>query len=435
MDSLTFEYEWENGEGITAPELRFTLARLAIRVNDEFVTRVYDERARSVRDHVYVSLYPLAEWLATNWYPLLYETTGWARPNASRRHLLLNAGEGFVLPRLLIQPEGDCIELDWDACSFPYSEFSFLSSGTAHVSREQVEREFIELIQATVSRLADCGLPYRTLLEDEWEALNALDSEEKAFCRTVGALGLDPFSTSEEVDNDILSVAKRVPESLRTEFFASVPFQALGDDLGWVQSALDLLAGCEGGTELSEVRRSIRERTAGALDGPPWKLGYRYARSLRQELQVPHDPLDERQLGGLGWNTVLVADRESAVLDGISSEKPDNEAGTFVVTGRREDSRRFCFARGLYEYLSSTAFPRLVTDASTYTQKASRAFAAELLAPAEAIRQRIKGGTVSQREVEDMSTAFAVSTQVIEHQVRNHELACLPWDWATRYGG
>jgi Zn-dependent peptidase ImmA (M78 family) len=63
----------------------------------------------------------------------------------------------------------------------------------------------------------------------------------------------------------------------------------------------------------------------------------------------------------------------------------------------------------------------LVTGAYTDRQKMERAFAAELLAPAKGIAERL-GGTpdvVLLEDLEEVAQYFRVSPMVVEHQVEN----------------
>ncbi len=65
----------------------------------------------------------------------------------------------------------------------------------------------------------------------------------------------------------------------------------------------------------------------------------------------------------------------------------------------------------------------LVTVARTDRQKCNRAFAAEFLAPAQWIRERIDGSQVSPDEMDDWAQELGVSTVVVGHQIENHRLA------------
>ena len=73
MPRLSFEVDWVDAEGVNGPELSATWASLRILAGESVVTRVLDARAQTVRELVYVPLYPLAEWLVTNWWFLTRE--------------------------------------------------------------------------------------------------------------------------------------------------------------------------------------------------------------------------------------------------------------------------------------------------------------------------------------------------------------------------
>ena len=104
MPELSFDIDWVDAEGINGPELSATWASLRIRAGDSIVTRVLDGRVKTVRDFVYVPLYPLAEWLATNWWFLTHEMENPAKegnPEFHRRHALRAGREGYAYIRTL----------------------------------------------------------------------------------------------------------------------------------------------------------------------------------------------------------------------------------------------------------------------------------------------------------------------------------------------
>ena len=70
MARLSFDLDWMESENVNGPELAATWASLRIRAGSATVTLALDERASTVRERIFVSLYPLAEWLATNWWAL-----------------------------------------------------------------------------------------------------------------------------------------------------------------------------------------------------------------------------------------------------------------------------------------------------------------------------------------------------------------------------
>ena len=109
MQGLSFKVTWVDAEGIRGPELAATCAELEIRVDDAIVTRVRDAETQAVSDTVVVSVYPLAEWMATNWWFLTHETSSPAKeadPDFRNRHTLAAAREGYAYPDLQMVPQG-----------------------------------------------------------------------------------------------------------------------------------------------------------------------------------------------------------------------------------------------------------------------------------------------------------------------------------------
>lgn len=82
-------------------------------------------------------------------------------------------------------------------------------------------------------------------------------------------------------------------------------------------------------------------------------------------------------------------------------------------------------SRALWHYLWDDSPLFMVTAAHTYRQRVERAFAAELLAPAEGIAQLLESPpeAASQEELEQIAQRYGVSSMVIEHQPRNHLIA------------
>jgi hypothetical protein len=115
---------------------------------------------------------------------------------------------------------------------------------------------------------------------------------------------------------------------------------------------------------------------------------------------------------------------------------PENEV--FAVLGYSTDGSvhllspmksfqrtNFLIARSIF-HLSATGAngsPTVLTPAHVYRQQIGRAFAAELLAPAEALAKRIRRPAVTTSEVSAMADQFMVAPQVIQHQIENHNLA------------
>lgn len=105
---LTFDIEWIEPESTEIREFGATWAALRILVDERCVTRFYDRQNNSVRKTLILPLYPLAEWIAGNWWSLLYETvTPGRNPEGyPHRHNIRYGREGFALPDLSVRACG-----------------------------------------------------------------------------------------------------------------------------------------------------------------------------------------------------------------------------------------------------------------------------------------------------------------------------------------
>ena len=105
-------------------------------------------------------------------------------------------------------------------------------------------------------------------------------------------------------------------------------------------------------------------------------------------------------------------------LRAIVGWSPADEA---VIAGPQKSikSSRFLLARGIFHALFSCAEShRLVTTAFTWDQQASRAFAAEFLAPRQGLLARIGSGE-DPSLTENLAREYRVSPRLINHQLEN----------------
>ena len=161
MADISIDMDWLNGEGIRGAELSATFASLRIVVDGQPVTLVVDQRARTVRDAVDVPLYPLAEWLATNWWFLAHEFENAARsedPGFRRRHSLGAGADGYAYPNLVATPWGSRTRIDWGGAPSPWTKIDFLSKGHALVDREAFREVCADLVDKVIRRLATLGI-------------------------------------------------------------------------------------------------------------------------------------------------------------------------------------------------------------------------------------------------------------------------------------
>ena len=111
-----------------------------------------------------------------------------------------------------------------------------------------------------------------------------------------------------------------------------------------------------------------------------------------------------------------------ALVDGIITYSDDGSPA-FAFRALRGDSQRFHFCRALGEVLLSPDSNTLLTRTYSERQQRNRAFAAEFLAPASGLRDRISRTVVDADDIDGLAAEFGVSPHVIEHQIKNHRIA------------
>ena len=214
MERLVVELDWLDGEGIQGPELAATFARVQIRVGDSILTRAFDHETNAVRDFLLVPLYPLAEWLASNWWTLRYESESRAargRHGFHGRHCLRAEREGYTLPNLEVVSWGDRTRIvsTTNPMPTPNSELVHVQQTAKWVSAHELFETFTELVNQVLRRLASLGVA-GTALEEEWAAVRSADDEESSFCRAAARLGWDPYAIDDQRRDQVLVLAERL---------------------------------------------------------------------------------------------------------------------------------------------------------------------------------------------------------------------------------
>jgi hypothetical protein len=432
MSGLTLDFEWIDPAEARGKELRATWARLEILLDHTAITRLIDFESRGIRSSVFLPLYPLAEWLVTNWWFLFHEVETLGRSTSDqydRRHNLRYGSEGFAVPSLTIQPLGEQIKLEWRRIRLDAQNLEFTESGSDHVSARQLRQTFSDFISAVLKRLQEMGIE-DTLLEEEWRSIQAVDPEERDFCSAVASLGLDPYTLNESQQQEILKVSESLPAGLLGDFFAVADFSILPEQASTVLAALE--SSRKNNANLRSLK-SLKEELASANkpQGPPWRQGYQFAHDLRQRLNLDGKKLSSRPLLAKALDipsqqleaAILRMPSLPSSLDALSATNSRRSPG-FVVSERREEAVRFAFCRALFEYLTVPADqPLIVTRARSERQKRNRAFAAEFLVPADLLRLALPGEVVGDEDIDDLAVEFGVSPSVIRYQIENHRLA------------
>lgn len=437
MLKLAIKFDWDSIDGPRGPELSATWAHFEIRVGDMLVTRLEDRNSKRTRDEISSPLYPLAEWMATNWWSLLYEIDSPYRSGIdgyNKRHNVSAASEGFALPSLRIQPEGKQVHAVWKQLALPEYQVSFLNWGEAWLDREQVEEEFRTFISSVITRLEEKGVR-ETLLSEEWKAIVNADPDEKAFCIAAGQLGRDPYSLNEDDVEALIAVIQSLPASVREEFLGAANYELLREQGNAIRQFVEKADKTT--IDLKPLRELRGKISPDEVNLTPWQQGYRAAQQLWARLGQKDKRV--RSVSELGvvfklnnkeWSKATVKPAEELrFLDAVVASTRTGSP-YFAVESKAEHYKTFAVCRGLFEYL--IAEPRgaaaLVTKAYSERQKRNRAFAAEFIAPADELRNLVKTPLVTVKEIQELASEFGTSEYAIYHQLRNHRIARTEYD-------
>lgn len=454
MTKLDFDIDWVDAEGINGPELSATWASLRILAGDSAVTRVLDARAQTVREFVYVPLYPLAEWLVANWWFLTHELgspTKEGDPEFRRRHDLGASREGYAFPSVEVVPSGTRTRVAWKRGPSPWTHIEFLGQGQIWVDSDEFRETCADFIDRVIRRLASLGVD-ETFLQDEWNAIQGTDEEESRFCATAAGLGWDPYALSDTEHFWIPRVAEQLGELL-DEALPAINARKPATCFT-ITSAIERARRNDLPLERFRFLRDDTRPDAGTeFDGPPleplgflcdaaraqpgtglnpWDAGYDLARRLRQGLDLDGGPLPtlkdlSEAIGedpGLLTKVTRPTDcfTETPLVDGVVTKNADGNPA-FAFRPRGGHAKRFHFCRALAEILTSPGSDALLTRAYSERQQRNRAFAAEFLAPSSGLRTRVPGPVIDGEDIGELAVEFGVSSQVIEHQISNHRIA------------
>lgn len=439
---IRFRMEWQDAPGVSDAVLARTWCRLIIEAGGRLVTEAVHAPSESLRGGVYGSAFPLCQWLVENWWFLLNEAYRFPTRCSSselaqtprdrkwvQRHSLLAAQEGYAWPDLMLYRDEQWIIARWmpDGGTSPHPALRFTGEGEAQVKVADVERGLADAIRTVMDRLDGVDAPEVATLREDWAAVEGATEQERRLCEWSARLGIDPYDR-EELTDDLEETLRQsvaaLAASVRDDFLNAAQAQTLPGDLNWLREAEALAADAGGGGDSAHVSCHAKSLTAHGF-------GYECATALRRRLlpTTAHDPIGDLDeiLVRLGW-----ARRPTRTMD-IETESPleasltrSREGAPVAIVGDAgSDGNRFRLARSAFLHHfapSGRAHRRLVTEAHTWEQRASRAFAAEFLAPAAGLAMHL-GRKASPRQIDELAHRYGVSSQAVGRQIENHRLA------------
>ncbi len=275
-----------------------------------------------------------------------------------------------------------------------------------------------------VVRMLRARLRYDRPLQSSLDRIEESRSfpEEFRFCRTAGALGLSPTDLPDEVATSIHRLIEQMEdEEARLDFASAVLADSLDDGWGWVKHEMEV----NGERNRLHGLPALRDRCAmpSGLDAMPWQVGITLAKNMRQAICLAVD----RSVGGVDGLA------QATGVDGSLSfgAKPPGSLLAFRSTLGGEPSvltsdqgsitSSFVLARAVGDYIGFKKSPSAcVSTLYVDRQAVGRAFAAELLAPSQAVVAMINEEDISRHAI---AAHFGVSEAVVDHQYRNNAAA------------
>lgn len=422
--TLRIRATWDRASGVSAPELAATWSDLTIEIGDDLVTLVRDRRSNAIRQSVHTSAYPLALWVAQHWWALTEHMrasavdsdallwTARRRPSWLSAHNLRGAGDGMPWPDLAIIPEGGIAHLVWfKGIGLAGQPVSFLTSGSAFIPMSDLRGALTEFVESVLDRLNSSGV-VATALHKEWESIAELTDSERDFARACGRLGLDPFSLPDSTADQIERLDRLVPAELLDDFLNTADALKIQQAARWIEVARHRLHGADpmdldlGSPQIDNER--------------PWVSGYDVARKARRQLGL--EPTDSIALDDcVGIDQI---DQPAGGIRGLAGR--DGTRIGLVVSRQYRGSKTTRFSQA-WAFGLTTLGGRtlaLLDPSQRAVPRAARAFAAELLAPAEGIARLLgEESDPDERTFELIADHFGASPIVVAHQYHNQILS------------
>ncbi|MGY4198949.1 hypothetical protein [Bradyrhizobium sp. USDA 4520] len=416
MSDFRISADWIAQEGRN--EADATLSSLLIEIDDQKVTE-FVARKGDQSEKLQIPAYYLAEWIAENWWALLWE------PRKSEdgddgsflsRHSFLAAQHGYALPKILMVAFGKAVEITASPRIVPLANVSFKRRAYVSCAREAVEAELRKFIQAVVDRLNERRVS-ESWLHDAWAMILETDLEEAQFCRFAGALGLSPY----DIDDETAASIEQLQAELGDRFLMDLCLAATAAQFpamaAVARQAHEIVGNAPASTLLPIASVAPPKEN---LSLPAYRRGVQAAHLLRRRLGIK-----ETDVNG----ATKVFDRfeiDTTLRTPVSSNTSDEMAVTGAVVRNdnvmkvgllqeKETKRRFAGARAIFSAWTAedSTEARLLTSALTRDQQANRAFAAELTAPQSIIQSHAKNGRLSTSSLFDLAAELQISTDVI----------------------
>lgn len=421
-DNFVVDLQWPSApEAGGNPLLDSSIARFELKAGPLSLTS-YQTDAGTKNSHLTIPAYHMVEWLAQNWWAFLYEPrkldSSDAEADFRSRHWLGVARHGFALPDVMFVPSGPTIEVVARSCYLRFAQLGFSEAGTSVVRANDVRGQLSQYIDAILSHMREKGITSEA--HEAWKRVVETSTEEESYCRLIGSMGLSPYIEHPEIDQALNGVSDLITSSVLEDlceastlsnFKRTAEFAGRISDVLTKTTAVDV----EPFVKIAAPKDTMRQ----AYD---W--GYNAAAQARKAFGISDDDpagraeffrklgVDPKSAADIGTAVSNVFPIQAAVARDQKRMKLAFSSGT---------DKEFSAARASFLAWVSDDTSRLVTTAKTRHQRASRAFGAELLAPAAYLKKRLgKERDVSPFTLDKVSDDLGVASTIVRLQAQNN---------------
>ena len=414
--------QWQDVEGevTLAPQDRATLGELRVVAGRLTLTEAWDSRTGERRIGAHLSAHRLAEWLVWNWWRLRWEPAHQDRQRLGglgwrRAHELASIGGGWLWPNIAVVSDGLRIILEARATHEAQSEpLRYMASGAVGIPAPAFEAGIDAFVERVLARLKDQAGPEPDLLTT-WRELCAerRDPELTAYRRIEACLGHDVDAADPPLIEGIIADGVLLGSSAMMEVAADGAQKA--DELRQSAATAGFSADADNAAGL---QADLQEPTGQA----PWAIGINAAKALRNQEKLGEKPISNGRLAEL-CGTPPEALRSSARVGPLAFALREGGGARMVLRAKTSTGRRFELARLLGDrcLISEDEPLRPATRASTYRQKAQRAFAGEFLCPIDSLTECL-AQDFSEEAREAAADYFNVSPLAVTTLLVNHGL-------------
>lgn len=404
-----------------------TAAVVTVGVGIHSLSSIQDPDAAEIAFGARLPAIILAQGVARNWWRLLYEPRHvferQQEPDLhfEARHRLDSFTPGYVFPPIGLWSGGETVMVGTFRADQRFHDKSFLLPRQPpwSVARGPAQEALGAFVSSVLERLSP-AMPAHAELKSEWNRVmhSTLDAEEHDWCTNAGRLGLDPYDGDTP---DLFRLSAGMPGQLFADVCEAGNPRDINQTCDWVRSATSRF-------------RSIAPISIKGFGGPPLRDLNRPGRIngrdgvtlLRDRLRLPLDPIQALKSIFDGADQAAdyrVTELGAGEVEGVGMRTDRREIKT-AVPARSVRQQRFRMCRTAYlAWRAGSEGEFAATPADTWRQQASRAFAAELLAPAQLIRQRYGKTGLNNHAVERLAAEWLCPPQIIVHQAKNHQIA------------